>query len=194
MVALVAAEATNTPVWWLFGATAALAGVTGLLALAAWRALDQLKLARSQIEDAKRDRHVQVFSDLGKRWESRDMTEALELEWHYQSQTLAALFERAGEGPSRNPLKERRRRRAAQQTVVLLRVPNYFEDAATIADLGGLESRLFVENFGGVAVDEWRLWGPTVKKLQETDPLAYVKFEELAKQEEQTDPGEPPEL
>jgi hypothetical protein len=188
------ADVTDTPVWFLFGATVALAAVTTALAVAAILALRELGFAVQELEEVKRDRHVQVFSDLGSRWESREMTEALQLEWQYRPETLAALFEHASSGRARNPFRERRRQQAAQQTVVLLRVPNYFEDAAMIAKAGGLDSKLFTDNFGGVAVDEWKLWKPTIKKLQETDPLAYVEFERLATHEEKVDPGAPPQL
>jgi hypothetical protein len=61
-------------------------------------------------------------------------------------------------------------------------VPNYFEDAATIARAGNLESSLVSETFGGVAKDEWSLWKAAIKKFQETDPLAYVEFERMAKE------------
>jgi hypothetical protein len=44
MLLVLAAETTNTPVWWLVVATLALAGVTALLALAAFKALGQLQV------------------------------------------------------------------------------------------------------------------------------------------------------
>ena len=47
---------------------------------------------------------------------------------------------------------------------------------------GGLNDALFAENFGGVAVDEWARWGPTIKQMQQNDPLAYELFERFAKQ------------
>jgi hypothetical protein len=188
MVAALVADVTDTPVWFLFGATVALAVVTGGLATAAWLALRQLAVAVQELEEVKRDRHVQVFSDLGSRWEGREMTEALHIELEYTAEALRALFRRAGGPPSRNPLKERRRLREAKRRVVLLRVPNYFEDAAFIAKAGGLEGKLFSDNFGGVAVDEWKIWGPTIKLLQEEDPSAYEEFERLAKQAEKDEP------
>jgi hypothetical protein len=119
--------------------------VTGVLAAAAWRALYQL-------EEVKRDRHVEVLDAMGRRWESDQMTEALQMEVDHTPESLVR------------------------------RVPNYFEDAATIARAGSLESSLVTETFGGVARDEWSLWRPAIKKLQETDPLAYVEFERMAEE------------
>ena len=108
------------------------------------------------------------------------MTEALQREVDHTPQSLVHLFERPARPPSRNPVRERSRRRACKETIVLLRVPNYFEDAATIARAGSLESTIITETFGGVAKDEWTLWKPAIKKLQQTDPLAYVEFERMA--------------
>ena len=61
-------------------------------------------------------------------------------------------------------------------------MPNYFEDAATIAKTGSLETSLVTEIFGGVAKDEWSLWRPTIKRLQETDERAYTEFERMAEE------------
>jgi hypothetical protein len=133
-----AAEATNTPVWWLFAATVALALVTGALATAAFKALEQLRVALQQLEEVRRDRHVQVSAT----WAS----------------TRPKLLRGLGDDRARWVTRK----------------------------------RSVVENFGGVAVDEWKRWHLAVKKLQETDPLAYVLFEELAKEAEKQDPGRPP--
>jgi hypothetical protein len=177
---LFAAHTTDTPVWWLFAATAALVGVTAVLAAAALTALRQLRVAVDQLDEVRRDRHVQVFSDLGRRWEGPEMTEALVRESDYTPTSLAALFARPPIEPSHNPIREHRRALEDRDRVVLLRVPNYFEDAAMIAKAGGLEARLFRDNFGGVAVDEWKLWAPAIKTLQKADPDSYVEFERLA--------------
>lgn len=168
--------------WITAFATVALVAVTGVLAAAAWRALDQLRIAIDQLDEVKRDRHVEVLDTMGRRWESHEMTEALQLEIDYSPQSLVRLFAHAARPPSRNPVLERGRRQARKQTIVLLRVPNYFEDAATIAKAGSLESSLVTETFGGVAKDEWALWKLAIKTLQQSDPLAYVEFERMAEE------------
>jgi hypothetical protein len=189
MVAALVADVSDTPVWFLGGATAILAGATIALAVFTRRALGQLKVAIRELEEVERDRQVSVFSDFGRRWESREMTEALHIELEYSADALRALFRRAAvRDPLRNPAKERRRMRDAKRRVVLLRVPNYFEDAGFIAKAGGLEGELFSNNFGGVAVDEWKIWGPTIKLLQEEDPSAYEEFEGLAKRAKKDEP------
>jgi hypothetical protein len=168
--------------WLTALATVALVAVTGVLAGAAWRALAQLGVAIDQLEEVKRDRHVQVLDEMGRRWEGREMTEALQMAVDYTPESLVRLFERAARPRSRNPMRERRTRRARRDTIVLLRVPNYFEDAAMIARAGSLEGTLMAEMFGGVAKDEWSLWQPAIKKIQETDELAYVEFERMAEE------------
>jgi hypothetical protein len=176
------ADVTNTPVWWLFGATLGLATVTGCLAIAAFKALGQLSVAVEELEEVKRDRHVQVFSEMGRRWDCREMSEALIKEVDYTPKRLVRLMRRAAAPETCNPLASRRKRRAEKAWVVLLRVPNYFEDVGTIAKAGTLEAAVIAEAFGGVAYDEWQLWGSVVKKLQETDPKAFEEFERLAKE------------
>lgn len=61
-----------------------------------------------------------------------------------------------------------------------------------IAKAGGLEAVLFRENFGGVALDEWRQWKPAVKALQKADELAFVEFERLAEEVEAEDAARQP--
>lgn len=90
MISSLIADVTNAPTWALFGATVALAVVTAVLASAAVKALDQLKVGLrqldvtvEQLEEAKRDRHAQAFSDLGRRWDAPDITESILLGHKY---------------------------------------------------------------------------------------------------------------
>jgi hypothetical protein len=168
--------------WLTALATLALVAVTGVLAAAAWRALDQLRIAIDQLEEVKRDRHVAVLDEMGRRWEGWEMTQALQMAADYTPEGLVRLFQRAAHPRSANPMRNRRTRRARKDTIILLRVPNYFEDAATIAKAGSLESTIITEAFGSVAKDEWALWKPTIKKLQENDEGAYAEFERMAEE------------
>jgi hypothetical protein len=173
--------------WLLAAGTLLLAGVTGVLALAAWRALGQLKVALEELDEIKRDRHVQVFSDMGSRWGSAEITEALQMEVGHTAESLARLFNRYKRPRSSNPVVEYRRRRAERAAIVLLRIPNYFEEAGMIAKVGTLETATVDEYFGGVAQDEWALWAPTIKRFQESDPEAFVEFERMAKEATKAD-------
>jgi hypothetical protein len=79
-------------------------------------------------------------------------------------------------------MRDRRTRRARKDIIILLRVPNYFEDAATVAKAGSLESSVITDAFGSVAKNEWALWKPTITKLQENDEGAYAEFERMAEE------------
>ena len=109
------------------------------------------------------------------------MTDALQMEVGYTPDSLLALFERAAANPSTDPVLEAERKTARKDRIILLRVPNYFEEAAAIQKVGSLEADLIDDYFGGLANDEWKLWKPTVKKLQESDKQAFVEFEQMAK-------------
>jgi hypothetical protein len=101
------------------------------LAGAAWRALNQL-------EETRRDRHVQILIAMGRRWESAEMTEALQKSRDYTPEALAGLAEEARTGEKGDP----KRAAAEKKLIVLLRVPNYFEDAAFVSKVGRLEDEL----------------------------------------------------
>ncbi len=180
MLAALVSDVTDTPVWVLAGATIVLFVVTGVLAGAAIGALQQLGVALQQLAEVKRDRHVQVFSDMGRRWESREMMEALQMEADHTPESLLELFEWAAKEPSDDPALEQKRKSARKNRNVLLRVPNYFEEAAAIQKVGSLEIDLMDDYFGGVAKDEWKLWGTTLKKLQESDESAFIEFRRMA--------------
>lgn len=179
----VTVQSDDLATWVVAAATFLLAGITVTLAVAAWKVRDQLKLALRQLEEVKRDRGVQVFNDFGRRWESPEMTEALALEARFSARQLEAFFEAPWRPHSAIPWIETRRSAHERHRVVLLRVPNYFEDLAMVAKAGELEAHeLFTGEFCTVAADEWDLWEPSVKAMQEkdADPSVYAEFERLA--------------
>jgi hypothetical protein len=136
--------------------------------------------ALKQLSEAKHDRHVQVFSDMGRRWESAEMMETLQLEAAHTPESLLGLFELAAQKRSDYPTQEAKRQNARKDRNVLLRVPNYFEEAAAIQKVGSLRIDLMDDYFGGVAKDEWYLWGPTIKKMQESDETSFIEFRRMA--------------
>jgi hypothetical protein len=184
VLGLLVAEATDSPVWVLAGATIALAVVTAVLAIAAIRALKQLGFAIEELDEVKRDRHVQAFSDLGRRWDSPTMEESLKKEADYTQAQLADLVVRAAQPLTNNRLKDWHRRRARKELVVLLRVPNYFEDLALITKAGGLDIKLVAADFKGLAQDEWVYWEAAILRLRDTDPWSFTQFERLVREME----------
>jgi hypothetical protein len=168
-VALAASATSDTPVWWLVGATA-------LVAAGALGAVYQLR-------EVRRDRHVSAFVHMGTRWEGAEMTEALQMEVNYTPEELAELFARvhaAKTNRKRNPVEERKRIQEAEAAIVLLRVPYYFEDFAVITSVGGLNPEKVSEYVGGLAIDEWKIWGPTIKQMQLQDGWEFEEFERMA--------------
>jgi hypothetical protein len=117
--------------WFIAAGTFLLTAATATLAAAAWRALGQLT-------EAKSDRHVQVFSDMGRRWESEEMMETLKLEAEHTPESLLELFELAVSDPLPDAGEEAKRIQARKDRSILLRIPNYFEEAAAIQKVGSL--------------------------------------------------------
>ncbi len=152
-----------------------------VVAVAAMAALRQLAEARS-------DRHVAVLLELGRRWEEPPMTEALTLSRIYGREGLRRLF--TGDMPTspfKNPLKERQRQRVIKHRLLLLHVPNYYEDSAMVAQEGLLKEDSFVENFGGVAIDDWELWDLAIAEMRTRTARAYDEFEALARKAQERD-------
>jgi hypothetical protein len=177
--------ATDTPVWFLFGATAALVIVTIGLVWAAFKALGQLRVARTQLElavrqldEAAKDRHTGVLLDFCRRWDGASVKDALRLERKYGSDLLAVV----SDATTRSRWKKRKRERAEADLAVLLAVPDYFEDMAVISELAALEMTHVAKIFKGLALDEWDNWEPAIVALRETrDPYSYTQFERLVR-------------
>jgi hypothetical protein len=169
-----ASQTTDAPVWWLVVATTVLASATVGIAVGAFFALRQLK-------EVRQDRHVHAFLEMGNRWQGAEMTEALKMEVDYTADELSEMFARvyaAGDTRSLDPNREKARRREAKDARVLLRVPYFFEDVAMIAKVGGLEDKALSDYVGGLAADEWRKWGQTIKTMQEDKGYAWA-FQEF---------------
>ena len=119
--------ATDTPVWFLFAATVALAIVTGTLAGAAIYALKQLG-------EVRRDRDVQVLADLGRRWDEDQLRAAREAAAHYDKDEFASEADKLFHTPPDTS--------AQKEFIVLLRIPNFFEDLAIITESGDMDLAL----------------------------------------------------
>ena len=115
------------------------------------------------------------------------MGQALTLEPRYTRKSLAELFQKSDPPDRTNPDELRRYLRDSRHRVILIRIPNYFEDAAIIASVGGLDERFVHDSIGGVAVDTWRFWEPTIRVLQQDDAISYEKFERLVRDVEASD-------
>jgi hypothetical protein len=163
--------------WPLDIATLLLFLATAALAYFAFRGLRQLKEVRS-------DRHTQIVSALLERWSSPAMLEAFELQSHYSDTELRDLFARWDDPRATDLLEEHERVTEERLRQVLIRIPDYFEDAAMLAQSGELNDNAFRNQFGGLAAAYWqRYWHLAVKQMQQSDHEVYELFEELAREE-----------
>jgi len=173
---------------WAEKLTAFSAMVAGLgfaaAAAGVWVAVNQLKATRRQLDEIKRDRHVQVISDFGLRWDSEGLSEARRRQRRYDNVELCEkISTRRGPRP-RNPLKLRAWRRAtnAAEVQLLLRVPNYFEDIGLMVDCGALDIELVGKAVGDLAISEWGRWELAITEMRSNSPRAYSKFGKLVEQ------------
>lgn len=164
------------PEWTTAIATAVLAIATATLAGAAIVALRELN-------EAKRDRHAQVFADIGRRWDDPPMAEALQAEAVLTKEELAELAARALPPEGAPQYVVNAAMRADAELVVLLRVPNFFEDLMLITEEGGINMPAMSRNFKGLANAEWKKWEKAIGVIRErNDEYAFTQFEKLVKE------------
>jgi hypothetical protein len=132
-------------------------------AVAAWFAFDQVK-------ETRRDRHIQVLSEFGRRWDEDLLSEARSKQREYDDVELAGEVRKWIRDPS-----------AAADVPILLRVPNYFEDLAIMVECGRLEREYVARSFSMLAVREWEYWERAVNEMRIDAPDAYTEFEGLAR-------------
>jgi hypothetical protein len=147
-------------------------------AVAAWVAVTQLR-------ETRRDRHIQVISDFGLRWDSPPLNEAREQLRRFDNIDLCEKVAARRRKPvSQNPLRFRawQRERNAAEVLLLLRVPNYFEDLGLMVDCGALDIELVGKAIGELALAEWGRWELAITLIRAEAPLAYSKFGKLVEQ------------
>lgn len=142
------------------------AGASVLVALAACYALRQLG-------EVRRDRHLRVLSDLSHRWDSDLITDSRQRVFKYGRERLAEIAGEWQKVPSSQP-----------DFVVLLRIPNYFEDLALMTKFAKLDIRFVARAFKGLVLEEWAYWEPTIMLLRKSDDLSFCEFEWLVGQME----------
>ncbi len=126
--------------------------------------------ALRQIAEARRDRQVQIIAELGRRWDEDQLVEARAMVVKYDNVQLADKVARALEGTD------------TKEYLELLRVPNYFEDLALMAESGGLERDLVRRAFGPMVTRTWDYWELAIAKMREgaeESVLSYSEFERL---------------
>jgi hypothetical protein len=149
--------------------TAIAAGGFVVTAIGAWFAYDQVK-------ETRRDRHIQVLSEFGRRWDEQLLWEARERQFLYTDEQLAARVDKWFKTQDRD----------VSDVPILLRVPNYFEDLAIMVEAGRLEVKYVAQAMGSLALRMWEYWAPAVEKMREQAPTSYTQFEKLVGELEAT--------
>ena len=125
-------------------------------------------LAWSQLKDSRRDRHIQILSDFGRRWDSERLVEARTKQATRDSQELAdevgRWLKKATDAP---------------EVRTLLRVPNFFEDLAIMVDLGELKIKFVAKAFKATAEREWAYWKDAIAAMRTDSPESYKQFQAL---------------
>jgi Domain of unknown function (DUF4760) len=126
-------------------------------------------LAVRQLSESKRDRHVQVITDFGRRWDEDKMAEAREALLPFDDVKLAEKIGECLAHPADSDL------------YLFLRVPNFFEDLALVVEFGSIDVELVSRAFRSLVLSEWKYWKPAITKFREgLDQAAYSQFESLA--------------
>jgi hypothetical protein len=137
-------------------------------------------LALGQLEETRRDRHVQVIADLGRRWDDAQLAAARKKQLEYLSVPLSWKVEQWLAHPDTD---------SEAMLLLLLRAPNFFEDLAVMVESGSLDLRLVGNVFKGLALSQWLYWEPSIRIIRDyREPEAYTQFEALVRQLEKLDP------
>jgi hypothetical protein len=145
------------------GTAVAAVGIV-VAAVGAWLAFNQLR-------ETRRDRHIQVLTEYGRRWDDDRIAEArLEVQ-RFTSLELADEVVKWLTPP----------REEHSPMPILLRIPNFFEDLAIMVECGRLQIGLVARSWLPAAVREWEYWSDAVEKMREYEPTAYVEFEKMVR-------------
>ena len=159
-------DVSNDPSWTdIVTAISSAVAALGLVAatIGAW-------LVYRQVRETRHDRHVQVLSDFGRRWDDDHLAKARVEVLQYTSEGLVTEIEKWQKLSRRDP---------DSAVPVLLRVPNFFEDLALTVECGELELKLVERSFGSIAIREWGHWELAIDNMRESQPDAYQEFRGL---------------
>ena len=141
------------------GSIVAAAGFV-LTALGAW-------LAYGQLRETRREKHIELISDFGSRWDGERLFEARKKR---RELGRAGLLEAVKKWRAENT--------DASDVPLLLRIPNYFEDLAIMVDFGELDLDYVAKGFAELAIWEWDYWRDAIEEIRrQQGPQVYATFE-----------------
>jgi hypothetical protein len=137
-------------------------------AVAAAVVLAGLVIAYRQLQEMARSRNAQLLTDYMTRWDAAALVEA---------RMLAASF------GSRDALcnnVERLYKDNDPKYYVLMRVPTFFENVATLEESGGMSTELIRKHFGRLVFDAYYFWEPSITFLRNRGATGLDGFKRLA--------------
>ena len=132
-----------------------------------------LVFAGFQVRESRRSRHADLAVDVSERWDHEYLVTVRALLTDLTPEELRTLY--LDLYKSRDP-----------EVYILQREPNFFEDLGVLQKLRCISLEWIDETLGGLTVERWRLWSPTIETLRSGIsgpewPRAYSNFERLAR-------------
>lgn len=134
-------------------------------------------LTWNQLRDARQDRHVEILTELARRWDEPRLTEPRVALLKRDNQEHAAYVKKCLDHPTSGDLE------------TLLRVPNFFEEMAVLVLSGAIDKRLLGQVWSTLILTYWAYWQLSIEELRaRRGSQAYVQFERLVDLMAQPDP------
>ncbi len=120
------------------------------------------------VSETRKNRHGEIAVEFARRWSEPHLVESRKLAKGLTAKQIKKKYFRLKD--SDHP-----------DYYVMQRLPAFFEDIATLEEYDFLDLEWIDSLFRTVAIQRWEAWEKTVKRLQETDPDAYIYWERLIK-------------
>lgn len=132
----------------------ALAWATWVLVTATLGIAVAALFALRSLGESKRDRHVQLIAELGRRWDEEKLAEVRTKPLAFDNVQLCEEITGCLASPEGSDL------------YVLLRVPNFFEDIALMVESGGVDEELVNRAFRDLTLDQWEYWEKAIAAMR----------------------------
>jgi hypothetical protein len=149
-------------------------GTVGVLIAAwfAWLQLKEAKVARLEAETRSvHERRTEALSELSSRWDSDELLKART--WADSNGGAETIAKR---------LRDLYNASNKIKYYQVLREPNYYENMATMIQLGTIDFRTLQMQFGSTIIGRWERWADAIDYLRTREggsPTYYENFERL---------------
>jgi hypothetical protein len=157
-------EGTDWPAWITAGGTAIVAAFA-LVALASLR-------------DARRTRHAAIVTDLSRRWDEPDATEARRRSGDYEPRALVELVERIYKPPPTATDKEKLE--DVEELFRLGRWLNLLETVGVLYTERALSRKVIFKLWGGQIASHWERWREAILLMRRLERRPGIYFQQVA--------------